>query len=153
MLNLFRKKAIDFLSASEKQLIVSAIQSAEKQTSGEIRVFVESHCRFVHPLDRATEVFHQLKMEQTSSRNAVLLYVAMKDRQLALYGDKGIHEKVGDGFWNEKVKIILSHFNKANYGEGMARIIKEIGEALGQHFPYDKETDKNELPDDIVFGR
>src|ERR1035437_2043100 len=153
MLNLFRKKAIDFLSTNEKQLIVSAIQSAEKQTSGEIRVFVESHCRFVHPLDRAAEVFHQLKMEQTAARNAVLLYVAMKDRQLALYGDKGVHEKVGDAFWNEKVKLILSHFRKEKYGEGMARIISEIGEALSLHFPYDKDTDKNELPDDIVFGR
>lgn len=153
MLNLFRKKAIDFLSGEEKQLIVSSIQSAEKQTSGEIRVFVESHCRFVNPLDRATEVFHQLKMEQTVARNAVLLYVAMKDRQLALYGDKGVHEKVGDAFWNEKVKLILSHFNKSKYGEGMARIITEIGEALRMHFPYDKDTDKNELPDDIVFGR
>jgi uncharacterized membrane protein len=153
MLNLFRKKAIDFLSASEKQLIVSAIQSAEKQTSGEIRVFVESHCRFVHPLHRATEVFHQLKMEQTAGRNGVLLYVAMRDRQLAIYGDKGVHEKVGDAFWNEKVKLILSHFSKANYGEGMARIIIEIGEALSLYFPYEKDKDKNELPDDIVFGR
>lgn len=153
MLNLFRKKAIDFLSDSEKQLVVSAIQTAEKQTSGEIRVFVESHCRFVHPLDRATEVFHQLKMEQTAGRNAVLLYVAMRDRQLALYGDKGIHEKVGDSFWNEKAKLILSHFSKENYAKGMAGIIIEIGEALSQHFPYNKDTDKNELPDDIVFGR
>jgi uncharacterized membrane protein len=153
MFNLFRKKAIDFLSADEKQLVVSAIQSAEKQTSGEIRAFVETHCRFVNPLDRAAEVFHQLKMEQTSGRNAVLLYVAVKDRQLALYGDKGIHEKVGDSFWNEKVKLILSHFSNKNYGGGMARIITELGDALQQHFPYNKDTDKNELPDDIVFGR
>jgi uncharacterized membrane protein len=153
MLNLFRKKAIDFLSTNEKQLIVSAIQAAEKQTSGEIRVFIESHCRFVHPLDRATEVFHQLKMEQTTGRNGVLLYIAMRDRQLALYGDKGIHEKVGDRFWNEKIKLILSHFNNAKYGEGIAKIITEVGEALSLHFPYDKDNDKNELPDDIVFGR
>jgi uncharacterized membrane protein len=153
MLNLFRKKAIDFLSANEKQLVVSAIQAAEKQTSGEIRVFVESRCRFVNPLDRAAEVFHQLKMEQTESRNAVLLYVATRDRQLALYGDQGIHEKVGNQFWNEKVKFILSHFSTQKYGEGLAWIISEVGEALRLHFPYNKDTDKNELPDDIVFGR
>jgi uncharacterized membrane protein len=153
MFNLFRKKAIDFLSADEKQLVVSAIQSAEKQTSGEIRAFVETHCRFVNPLDRAAEVFHQLKMEQTVGRNAVLLYVAIKDRQLAIYGDKGIHEKVGDSFWNEKVRLILSHFSNKNYAGGMARIITELGDALHQHFPYNKDTNKNELPDDIVFGR
>ena len=151
MFSFFKKK--DFFTAAEKKQIVNAIQQAEKQTSGQIRVYVESRCRFVNPLDRAAEVFFQLKMEQTAARNATLVYIAMKDRQLALFGDKGIHEKVGDAFWNEKVKVILSHFGKENYAEGLVRIITEIGEALGTHFPYDGDTDKNELPDDIVFGR
>jgi uncharacterized membrane protein len=143
----------EFFTDAEKTLIVRAIQAAEQETSGEIRLFVESHCRYVDPLDRAAEVFATLKMEQTDARNAVLVYVALKDRQLALLGDKGIHEKVGNAFWNEKVKLILSHFNKADYAEGLQHIMKEIGEALRLHFPYDKDTDKNELPDDIVFGR
>jgi uncharacterized membrane protein len=29
----------------------------------------------------------------------------------------------------------------------------QIGEALTTHFPYDNDTDKNELPDQIVFGK
>lgn len=140
-------------SEAEQQKIVGAIQAAEKRTSGEIRVFVESRCRFVDPLDRATEVFATLKMQETAAHNGVLVYVALKDRQLALFGDKGIHERVGDIFWNEQVKNILSHFNKADYAEGIATVVAEIGEALYQHFPYDGNTDKNELPDDIVFGR
>ncbi len=148
----FLKKK-DFFTADEKHRIVEAIGQAEKQTSGEIRVYVESRCRFVDPLDRAAEVFFGLKMNETEQRNAVLVYVAMKDRQLALMGDKGIHEKVGDVFWDEKVKIILSHFGKENYADGIVRIITEISEALRVHFPYDGDTDKNELPDDIVFGR
>ena len=147
----FRRK--ELFTETEKQQVVESIQAAEKQTSGEIRVFVESHCRFVNPVDRAIEIFTGLKMEKTDARNAVLVYVALKDRQLALFGDKGIHEKVGTAFWNEKVKLILSHFNKANYAEGIAQVVTEIGEALYTHFPYDKDTDKNELPDDIVFGK
>ena len=143
----------EFFTDAEKTLIVRAIQAAEQATSGEIRLYVESRCRYMDPLDRAAEVFANLKMEQTDARNAVLVYVALKDRQLALLGDKGIHEKVGDAFWNEKVKLILSHFNKTDYAEGLQHIMKEIGEALRLHFPYDKDTDKNELPDDIVFGR
>ena len=140
-------------SEVEQQQIVEAIQAAEKRTSGEIRVFVESRCRFVDPLDRAAEAFASLRMQETEARNGVLVYVALKDRQLALFGDKGIHEKVGDTFWNGQVKNILSHFNKANYAEGIATVVAGIGEALCRHFPYDKDTDKNELPDDIVFGR
>ncbi|HTS43730.1 MAG TPA: TPM domain-containing protein [Puia sp.] len=147
----FSKK--DFFTADEKSRMVEAIRRAEMKTSGEIRVYVESRCRFVDPLDRATEVFWGLKMNETAQRNAVLIYLAIKDRQLALYGDKGIHEKVGNTYWNEKIHKMISHVRKENYAESIIRIVGEIGEALRFHFPYDKDTDKNELPDDIVFGR
>lgn len=143
----------EFFSTAEKNQIVAAIQAAEKQTSGEIRVFVESRCKFVDPLDRAAQVFNGLAMEKTAARNGVLVYVALKDRQLALLGDQGIHEKVGDEFWRKEVRSILSHFNKENYADGIAHVVLEIGEALRTHFPYDKEGDVNELPDDIVFGK
>lgn len=148
---LFSRKPL--FNEAQQQQIVAAIQSAERRTSGEIRVYVESRCRYVDPLHRAAEVFGGLHMEKTAGRNGVLVYVALKDRQLALFGDKGIHEKVGSEFWDERVKNILGHFNKADYAGGLARMITEIGEALQRHFPYDKGTDKNELPDDIVFGR
>ena len=143
----------ELFNTEEKQQIVAAIQAAERCTSGEIRVFVESRCRFVDPLDRAAEIFSRLNMDQTAARNGVLVYVALKDRQLALLGDKGIHEKVGREFWNQQVQRILSHFTRADYAGGIARVVAEIGEALQAHFPYDKDTDTNELPDDIVFGR
>lgn len=141
------------LGPVEQQQIVAAIKAAEQRTSGEIRVFIESHCRFVDPLDRATEIFASLKMMQTAARNGVLVYVALKDRQLAIFGDKGIHEKVGSDFWAQQVRTILSHFNKADYAGGIADVVTGIGDALHQHFPYDRENDENELPDDIVFGK
>ena len=138
---------------TQQQQIVAAIQAAEQRTSGEIRVYVESHCRYVNPIHRAAEIFAGLNMEKTAARNGVLVYVALKDRQLALFGDEGINRKVGSAFWNEQVRNILGHFNKADYAGGIARVVAEIGTALQTHFPYDKGTDKNELPDDIVFGR
>jgi uncharacterized membrane protein len=116
-------------------------------------VYVESHCSYMDALDRATEVFHRLKMEATQQRNAVLVYLAMKDRQLAVYADEGIYQKEGSAFWNAAVQRILAHFNKLNYAEGIAGMVHEIGESLAAHFPYDAATDKNELPDEIVFGK
>jgi len=153
MLNFFKKKSSQFFSENEKKLIVNAIQEAEHNTSGEIRVFIENHCSFVNATDRAEQIFVQLKMYETAQHNAVLIYVALKDRQLAIYGDKGIHEKVGTAFWNEEVKLILQYFNKNNYAEGIATIAKQIGDALKHHFPFNKQTDINELPNDIVFGK
>jgi uncharacterized membrane protein len=153
MLNLFKKKHPDFFSPEEKERILAAIRSAEMRTSGEVRVYLESRCRFVDALDRAVEIFQGLKMDQTADRNAVLVYVALKDKQLAVFGDEGIHQKVGSQFWNQEVGRMLQHFNKHNYAEGIASVVSEIGEVLVHHFPYNKDTDKNELPDDIVFGK
>jgi uncharacterized membrane protein len=148
----FRKKK-EFFSPSDNDKIVEAIRNAELRTSGEIRVFVEHRCRFMDAMDRALEIFDSLKMDQTENRNAVLLYIALSDRQLAVYGDKGIHEKVGEEFWNIAVKKILAHFNQNDYAAGISDCVSEIGESLQQHFPFIKETDKNELPDEIIFGR
>src|SRR5678810_1027712 len=99
---LFKKK--EFFTDEEKQLIVEAVQNAERRTSGEIRVFVEHRCRYVNAIDRAIEIFENLQMQKTQLRNAVLVYVAIKDRQLAVFGDEGIHNKVGNEYWaNEAV--------------------------------------------------
>jgi uncharacterized membrane protein len=145
-------KAVEFFSEGEKARIVQAIRDQERRTSGEIRVFVESRCRFVDPVDRAMEVFNTLEMERTEHRNGVIIYIAVKDQQLAVFGDEGIHQKLGFDFWQTEVSKMLKAFNSENFAEGIIHIIGEIGNALYIHFPYDR-SDKNELPDDIVFGR
>jgi uncharacterized membrane protein len=137
----------------EQQLIIEAVKSAEQQTSGEVRVFVESHCRYMDALDRAVEIFRGLKMNETADRNAVLVYVAIKDRQLAIFGDEGIHLRCGNAFWSSQVNRMIKEFNRENYAEGISKCVYDIGEALRSNFPYDRVTDKNELPDDIVFGK
>ena len=148
---LFRKK--DFFTPEQRDRIIAAIRDAEKQTSGEIRIYVESRCRFVDPIDRAAEIFTGLKMDQTRERNGVLIYLAMKDRQAAILGDKGIDEKVGSAFWAAEVVKMLLHFKHHDYAQGLVEIIEDIGEALKSNFPYSRNTDKNELPDDLVFGK
>jgi uncharacterized membrane protein len=147
----FTKKAL--LAAPETALIVEAIRASEKKTSGEIRVYVESHCKFVDSLDCAKQVFYSLKMDATEFRNAVLVYVAVKDHQLAVFADEGIYKKAGAAFWNKAVQEMLLHFNSKDYGKGIAFVVTEIGTTLQAHFPYSSSTDKNELPDDIVFGK
>ena len=149
--SLFKRKPL--FDDTQQKRIVDSIRLAEKCTSGEIRVYVERHCRYVDPLDRAAEVFAALKMQNTTARNGVLVYVALIDRQLAILGDRGIHQKVGQEFWNARLRRILAHFNKADYAGGIATIVTDIGQALETHFPFDRDTDTNELPDDIVFGR
>ncbi|MBS1921561.1 MAG: TPM domain-containing protein [Bacteroidetes bacterium] len=149
---IFRKNK-EFISPEEKQRILEAIQQAEKETSGEIRVFIESKCSYVDALDRAKEMFHHLNMQNTKERNAVLIYLAVKHHQLAIFGDEGIHKKVSTEYWNKLVKQMIHHFHHNNFAEGIRLAIMELGQDLKKYFPYDKNNDKNELPDDIVYGR
>ena len=152
MFNLFKRKAADFFSPLDKELIVAAIKKAEHRTSGEIRVFIESECTAIDALNRAIEVFEDLEMYKTEQQNGVVVYVAVKSRKLAIYGDKGIYESAGAEFWDEKVEKMIHYFNKNDYAEGIAPVVEELGEALRTFFPYDEQHDINELPDDIVFG-
>jgi uncharacterized membrane protein len=146
-----KKKSL--LNEEDSRLVVKAIRQAEKSTSGEVRVFVESRCAWMNAMDRAAEIFFSLKMDKTEARNGTLVYVALKDRQLAVFGDEGIHKKVGSEYWNKIVADMLKDFKDEHYGKGIAECVIQIGNALQTYFPFDKETDKNELPDEIVFGR
>ncbi|MBK8611672.1 MAG: TPM domain-containing protein [Chitinophagaceae bacterium] len=146
----FKKKG--FFSAEEKAQIVEAIRLAEMETSGEIRVYVESRNSFMDPIDRAKEIFFKLKMQETDHRNAVLLYLAMKDQELALFADEGIYQKAGADYWNTEVKEMISGFRLENMGDSIEKCIAHIGQTLKEKFPYIPSEDRNELPDDIVFG-
>lgn len=152
MFSIFKSRK-QLFSDEETRLIVKAIRHAEQRTSGEVRVFVESRCSWVDAIDRAVELFFKLQMDKTENRNATLVYVAVKDRQLAVFGDEGIHQKVGTAYWNNIIAEMLQSFNRLDYAKGIADCVIQIGDALTTHFPYERDTDKNELPDEIVFGR
>ncbi|MFZ4671388.1 MAG: TPM domain-containing protein [Flavobacterium sp.] len=143
-------KIEDFLTKEEEQEIVTAIGIAEKNTSGEIRVHIENQTSMV-PLERAVEVFHHLQMEQTQERNGVIIYVAVKSKQFAIYGDKGINEKVPTNFWDSTKDTIISHFKNGNFKQGLIDGILKAGEQLKTHFPY-QDNDSNELSNEISKG-
>jgi uncharacterized membrane protein len=146
----FSKKK-EFFTPEQQQRLIASIQAAEKNTSGEVRVFIESKCKFVDPVDRAKEIFFNLQMEKTKDRNAVLLYLAMDDHQMALFADEGIYQRLGKEYWYAEVKKIISAFTKDDYAGGICAVVEDIGDALQANFPY-ASNDKNELPDEIIFG-
>ena len=143
-------KVEDFLSKTEEAEVVEAIQLAEQNTSGEIRVHIEKETS-IAPIDRAVEVFTMLKMENTKDRNGVIIYVAVKSKQFAIYGDQGINEKVTDDFWNTTKDIMLNHFKNGNNKQALVEGILNAGQQLKHHFPY-QDDDVNELSNEISKG-
>lgn len=133
----------------EQQRIRRAVEQAEKNTSGEIRVCVEKKCPDT-PLDQAARYFKKLDMDKTRDRNGVLIYMATTDRQFAIIGDTGINQVVPDDFWDVTKEKMLNLFKQGDLVGGIVAGVLEAGQQLKTYFPY-RVKDKNELSDDIAF--
>jgi len=143
-------KVEDFLTPEEEQEIVEAIRMAEKSTSGEIRVHIEKTTS-IDTFDRAMEVFHLLKMDETQLKNGVLIYLAVKDKYFVICGDKGINDLVPNDFWDCTRDVMVKNFKENNYKQGLVEGILRAGEQLKKFFPYE-DGDTNELSNEISKG-
>ncbi|HMG15070.1 MAG TPA: TPM domain-containing protein [Saprospiraceae bacterium] len=141
---------MSYFNEESKLSIKEAIERAEKQTSGEICVFLDKRCK-TDPFEKALEHFHKLKMTETKLRNGALIYIATEDKVFAILGDQGIHEKVGQEFWDQSKAIMKEHFMMGEVTTGIVKAIDQIGEALKMYFPYE-EGDVNELANDVITG-
>jgi len=145
------KKAKDFFTKEQREDIRQAILNAELDTSGEIRVHIETSCKG-EVLDRAAFLFDKMGMHKTAKRNGVLFYLAVKHRRFAVLGDKGINSVVPEDFWDDVKHLLLNHFREEKFTEGLIEGISLVGNKLKDHFPYQTD-DVNELSDDISFGK
>lgn len=141
----------NFFSSEEKKRITDAIAEAEKNTSGEIRLHAEGHCK-IDVLDRAAYVFKKLGMHETEQRNGVLFYLAVHDRKFAIIGDAGINRVVPADFWNEIKETMLDYFKEGKFTDGLTKGILMAGEQLKANFPFHKD-DVNELSNEISFDK
>lgn len=139
------------LSKEQEKEVVNAITQAELNTSGEIRVHIESG--FDKPvLERAEQVFALLNMDQTAAKNGVLFYIAVKNKEFAIIGDQGINDLVHGEFWNSIKNTMMTHFKAGDFKSGLIHGILETGSKLKTYFPYQKD-DINELPNEISKGQ
>ena len=139
--------AESLLSKDDELEIIEAIRRAEKETSGEIRVHIEEKT-LLTAFDRATEVFHLLKMDNTKLQNGVLIYLAAEDKQFVILGDKGINEVVSPDFWDCTKDLMLAHFKNGDFKQGLIEGISRAGKQLQHFFPWD-QNDSNELSNEI----
>ena len=139
----------EFLSKLEHDRIVDAIREAESKTSGEIRVYVQRGKLNADPLSFAQKKFHRLRMHKTRERNAVLIFVAPRAHKFAVIGDRAIHEKCGEQFWQRVVAGMRMHFQNEKFSHALVEGIGEIGKLLAAHFPK-TAANADELPDDVI---
>jgi uncharacterized membrane protein len=139
------------LQIIDRDKVRKAIEAAEKRTSGEICVSVAP--LFWGSIEKAADkAFARLGMTRTKQRNAVLFFVVPARRRFVVLGDRGIHECVGQEFWNSVAAAVSEKFREGDFTAGLVHGIERVGEQLATHFPFDSRTDKNELADDVDFG-
>ncbi len=141
-------KPEEFLDRLDDARIVAAIQEAERQTSGEIRVYV-SNKKHGDVQAAAVRCFQRLKMEQTAERNAVLIFIVPKSRQFALLGDEGIHRHLASGVWEAVAREMSDSLRIGTASVAVEEAIVRLSQELARHFPY-RKNDRNELPDDVL---
>ncbi|MBA2613982.1 MAG: TPM domain-containing protein [Bacteroidetes bacterium] len=141
--------ARNFFDQREQEILVNAIAQAELRTSGEIRLHIENYC-LGSEIKCAQRVFAKLKMHETAERNGVLIYIATLNKKIAVIGDEGIHQKLGNEFWQKIVNDLIKKFKENKKAEAMAECILECGEQLGKYFPRNSD-DKNELTNTISY--
>lgn len=141
-------KTNDFLHQLDDTRISSAIGEAESKTSGEIRIFVGER-EVADPLAEAERQFLRLGMEKTRERNGVLIYFAPRCQTFAVVGDVGVHQKCGCDFWKHITEEMTPLLKEGKYTEAVLVAVREVGGALGKHFP-PRGDDKNELPNDVA---
>ncbi|MFU2059249.1 TPM domain-containing protein [Avibacterium volantium] len=137
----------------DKKQIEAAIVRLEQQTSAELRVYIERHIpkSSNSVLEQALSVFQKLEMTATEARNGVLIYIAYKDHQCGIIGDEGIHQYVGENFWQAQCTEMTNHFSQKVYTEGVVNIIDNIAQVLAQYFPI-QPNDRNELDNEVIIN-
>jgi uncharacterized membrane protein len=140
-----------FLIEEETSHIHVAVVEAERTTSAEIKVVLARHC-WGDIKVKARRIFKKLGLDRTQQRNAVLLLFVVTNREFLIYGDEGIHAKVGQDFWDDVRDEMVQAFARDAFGDGIANGVRRIGEKLALHFPRGQD-DVNEISNEIVYTR
>lgn len=139
-----------FLTETELNTLVEVIQEAENLSTGEIRIHIDANTES-NFAQKAWKVFQSLEMQKTQERNGVLFYINFEQKYLTVIGDKGIHQKVHQQFWDDIHDEMTQGFAQQIYFETIKKAILKTGVELKKYFPI-KGENPNELPNEITFS-
>ena len=141
-----------FLSKQDLNDIAAAIQEAEKQTSGEIRVAIRqkrSKKEKEFSVEQVARLeFVHLGMMKTHERTGILIFVLLEAHEFFILADEHINQKVAPRSWHSVAEVMAAQFAKKEFREGLLAAVKSVGEHLAVHFPA-KPGHKNELSNKV----
>ena len=138
-----------FLSADEIRRIELKIAAAEMLTSAEFKIIIAKRA-WLGLKKKAVRLFKKYRLDKTEERNAVLILIVEKDQQFLIYGDEGIHSKVGTVHWEAIRDVMLDHFKQGKYADGLGLGIFLLADCLTEHFPANRDQ-PNRISNEIIF--
>jgi uncharacterized membrane protein len=137
-----------FLTPEEAVAVQRTVHEAESRTSAEIKVVLIRHC-WGDIRSKAARHFRKLGLHKTELRNCVMIFLVLANREFLVYGDWGIHEKVGLNFWAEVRDVMQTHFRENRFAEGLCEGVRLVGERLAASYPR-QAADRNEVSNEVV---
>jgi len=138
-----------FLRPEESALVEQAIARAESCTSAQVKFVITRHC-WGDIRDKAWRVFKKLGLYRTAHRNCVLILLVTTNREFCVYGDRGIHEEVGQAHWDDVCDHMARRFKDDALAEGLSEGIALISEHLARYFPH-RAGNVNEISNEVDY--
>ncbi|MEM7298080.1 MAG: hypothetical protein AAF391_07420 [Bacteroidota bacterium] len=97
----------------------------------------------------AKEAFLEEKVHETAEHVGILIYISRLEHIVMVLGDEGINQKVQQEDWERVIALITDGLKKKNIGDGLVNGINHCKELLLQNGFIRKESDTNELSDEL----
>lgn len=121
------------MSRGDRARIQAALLRAEAGTSSRLAVRIVPDAS-VDAFERAKAEFLTGGLQTHPAANAGLILVAPKARAFAVLGDRALHERVGQRFWDDLVAEMSAAFKARTPVDAIVLGIDRLGTALHEHF-------------------
>jgi putative membrane protein len=98
---------------------------------------------------RTLSMFAARGLYRTRDRTGLLILISELERRVAILGDSGLHERIGDSGWEQHIAHIIAKIRAGRAVDGIIEVLERLEVVAREHMP-PRADDVNELPDAVV---
>lgn len=99
--------------------------------------------------ERSLLSFYQKGLHRTRNQTGILVFISLLERKVRIMGDRGIHAKIGQEFWNARARELVQGVREGRALDVLTEVINKCGAELATYFPSGPDN-PDEIPDDVI---
>jgi putative membrane protein len=99
--------------------------------------------------ERSLLSFYRKGLHRTRNQTGILIFISLLERKVRIMGDRGIHAKIGQSYWNARAGELVKGVREGRALDALTEVISKCGVELATHFPSGTDN-PDEVPDDII---